>query len=274
MPNPMTIPAYEPMLAAYHRAFAIELRSMIHSLPLTRGQHVLDMACGDGVYGPWLAERVGPDGRVVGVDLVPDYLELARSEAERSAAGGIIDFAAASIDALPFAKETFEFCWCAESLYSLPDPLEAVRRLADVTKSGGYVAVLESDTIHHVILPWPVEIELSVRAAELQSLVDRKESHRKFYVGRELRRIFTDAGLVEFVQRSFAIDSLGPFEEDERTFFAEYLKSLDEQIRDYLDPAILDDFDRLVDPDSDSYLLDDPDITATCIDHIVWGRKR
>jgi ubiquinone/menaquinone biosynthesis C-methylase UbiE len=75
------IPGYEPMLAAYHRAFASELRGIVHSLPIASGQTVLDMACGDGAYGPWLAECVGPDGRVVAVDKDPDYLKLARSGA-------------------------------------------------------------------------------------------------------------------------------------------------------------------------------------------------
>jgi cyclopropane fatty-acyl-phospholipid synthase-like methyltransferase len=43
------------MLAAYHRAFASELRGIVHALPISQGQAVLDMACGDGAYGPWLA---------------------------------------------------------------------------------------------------------------------------------------------------------------------------------------------------------------------------
>jgi hypothetical protein len=142
-----------------------------------------------------------------------------------------------------------------------------------MTRPGGFVAAQESDTVHHVILPWPVEIELSVRAAELQALVDGGGPHKKFYVGRELRRVFREAGLAAFELRSFATDRLGPFSSDDRIFFAEYLKRLARQITEYLDPAIRADFDRLVDPRSDAYILDDPDVTATCIDHLVWGRN-
>jgi ubiquinone/menaquinone biosynthesis C-methylase UbiE len=272
MSDDSVVPSYEPMLAAYHRGFAAELRAMVAALPLEPGQFVLDMACGDGVYSPWLVERVGPGGRVVAVDLVPEYLELAR-KAAKSADGDTIDFVLASIDSLPFADGTFDLCWCAQSLYSLPDPVEALRRLARVTKPGGFVAVSESDTLHHVILPWPVEIELSVRAAELQALVEGGEAHGKFYIGRLLRQVFREAGLVDFTQRSFANDRLGPFKPNERTFFAEYLNRLAKQIEHYLDPTVRADFDRLTDPHSAAYLLDDPDVTATCIDHLVWGRK-
>ena len=62
MASKAPVPSYEPMLGAYHRAFAVELRAMIAALPISEGQALLDMACGDGVYSPLLAERVGAAG--------------------------------------------------------------------------------------------------------------------------------------------------------------------------------------------------------------------
>ena len=52
------LPPYAAMLAAFHRGHAAELRAMIADLPLRPGDQVLDMACGDGAYTCWLAERV------------------------------------------------------------------------------------------------------------------------------------------------------------------------------------------------------------------------
>jgi ubiquinone/menaquinone biosynthesis C-methylase UbiE len=267
------VPAYEPMLAAYHRGFSAELRSMIDALPMAEGQSVLDMACGDGVYSPWLAERVGRRGRVVAIDLVPEYLELAKSEASNSPLAEVIEFAAAPIESLPFAADTFDLAWCAQSFYSLPDPVDALKHLLRVTKPGGVVAVLEGDTLHHVILPWPIEVELSVRAAELQALADDSDKPRKFYVGRSLRRVFREAGLCDVVTQTFASDRAAPLGLDERTFLGEYLSQLSERISPYLNASTRKKFRPLVDPESASYLLDDPDLTATCIDHLVWGRK-
>lgn len=268
-----SIPSYEPMLAAYHRAFARELRAMVGTLPLTEGQAVLDMACGDGVYSTWLAEKVGPSGRVVAVDVMPEYLDLARKEAAKSPFGKIIEFAASPIESLPFDDSTFDLCWCAQSLYSLPEPVEAVRHLLRVTRPGGVVAVLEGDTLHHVILPWPIEVELSVRAAELQALAEKSDEPRKFYVGRQLRGVFREAGLTKIESRTFATDRVAPLGPDERAYFAEYLKGLSERVSPYFDGPIRREFDRLIDPASGGYLLDDPDLTATCIDQVVWGVK-
>ncbi len=85
---------------------------------------------------------------------------------------------------MPFAPASFDVVWCAQSLFSLPEPLAAVTRMAELAKPGGLVAVLEDDTLHQVLLPWPIDVELAVRTAEWAALVDQSAHPRKFYVGR------------------------------------------------------------------------------------------
>jgi demethylmenaquinone methyltransferase / 2-methoxy-6-polyprenyl-1,4-benzoquinol methylase len=267
------LPSYEPMLAAYHRAFSGELQAMVAALPIQAGQTVLDMACGDGVYGPWLAERVGPAGRVVSVDVRPEYLEVARRHTANSPFARNIEYRAASIESLPFEDDLFDLCWCAQSLYSLPDPVEALQHMRRVTKPGGVVAVLEGDTLHRLILPWPVDVELSVHAAALAAVRQKSDQPGKYYVGRQLRRVFRQAGLEQIESRTFATDRAAPLGQDDRAFFTEYLKSLSQRVATYLEAPIRGEFDRLVNPQSRDFLLDDPDLTATCIDQVVWGRK-
>jgi ubiquinone/menaquinone biosynthesis C-methylase UbiE len=263
------LPGYEPMLAAYHRAFASELRGIVHALPISQGQAVLDMACGDGAYGPWLAECVGPNGRVVAVDKVPEYLDVARE----ANPGGDMEFICAPIEALPFPDGTFDFCWCAQSLYSLPDPVQALNHMLRVTKPGGFVGVLESDTLHHVLLPWPIEVELAVRAAELVALAEESDRPRKFYVGRDLRAVFRRAGLEDFTLRTFAHDRAAPLGPDERLYIIEHLKELSGRVAKHVDGAIRQRFETLADPASGHSLVEDPDLTATFIDQLAWGRK-
>jgi ubiquinone/menaquinone biosynthesis C-methylase UbiE len=266
-----SLPGYEPMLSAYHRAFAAELRGVVDSLPIAEGSTVLDMACGDGAYTPWLARRAGPAGRVVAVDAAPAYLEVARRHSEGLARN--VDFLRAPIDALPFRKGAFDFCWCAQSLYSLPDPVDALRCMSRVTRSGGVVAVLESDTLHHVILPWPVDVELSVRAAEFRVLAGQFGDPRKFYVGRNLRSVFRKAGLEDVVVRTIACDRASPLGPREREFLAEHLKELSDRVAQVLDDETRRRFGTLTDPESSEFLLDDPDLTSTCIDQVAWGRR-
>jgi SAM-dependent methyltransferase len=73
------------------------------------------------------------------------------------------------IDRLPFTDGSFDAVWCAQSPFSLREPVDAVTRMARAVKPGGLVAVLEDDTLHQVLLPWPVDVELAVRKAEWES---------------------------------------------------------------------------------------------------------
>jgi SAM-dependent methyltransferase len=209
----------------------------------------------------------------VALDANPDYLEVARTYASKYCTADQVDFVCASIEELPFGDATFDLCWCAHSLYSLPEPSASVRQLCRLAKPGGLVAVLESDTLHHVILPWPVEIELAVHVARLRDLAAASKRPGKFYVGRQLRGIFREAGLESIAVRTFAHDRAAPLGAGERAYFSEYLKDLSGRISRYLDGTILRRFQALVDPSADNFVLNAPDLTATCIDQLAWGRK-
>jgi ubiquinone/menaquinone biosynthesis C-methylase UbiE len=267
-----SLPDYEPMLASYHSAFADELEAMVGTLPIAEGDRVLEVACGDGAYTPWLANRVGKSGSVVGLDVSTEYLDLARKAASRGQGAARSRFVAASIDRLPFADGRFDAVWCAQSLFSLPEPVEAVSRMARVVRPGGLVAVLEDDTLHQVLLPWPVEVELAVRLAEWESLRDESDHPRKFYVGRQLVGVFRRAGLVDLHVRSFASSRVAPLDAPARTFLGEYLRDLRERVAPRLQAPMRERFDRLADPKSPESLLDQPDLSLTVVDHVIHGR--
>lgn len=54
----------------------------VAALDLRGGETVLDVACGTGACFPLLEEAVGASGRIIGVELSPDMLELARRRVE------------------------------------------------------------------------------------------------------------------------------------------------------------------------------------------------
>lgn len=54
----------------------------LRRFPPDAGQHVLDIGCGFGDESQRIAELVGPQGSVVGVDVSPRFIELARREAD------------------------------------------------------------------------------------------------------------------------------------------------------------------------------------------------
>ena len=266
------LPDYEPMLDSYHVAFALELESMVESLPIRAGDLVLEMACGDGAYTSWLSSKVGPAGIVVGLDVSTDYLELARDRSGRADNASRPRFVAASIGRLPFDEGRFDAVWCAQSLFSLPEPVDAVRRMARVVKPGGLVAVLEDDTLHQIMLPWPIEVELAVRAAEWDAFREEVDHPRKFYVGRRLVRVFREAGLVDLQVRSFASSRVAPLDPVVRTFLTEYLRDLGDRVTTRLGPEHRSAFLALVEPGSPDAMVDQPDFHMTIVDHLILGR--
>jgi ubiquinone/menaquinone biosynthesis C-methylase UbiE len=272
--GPDKLPGYAPTLLAYHRAFERELRALIAGLPLRPDDRVLDRACGDGAYARWLAERLGAGGGVLAVDLSPAFPDLARREVPAGELSDRVTFAMADLRRLPIPDDAFDLVWCAQSLYSLPDPVDALRRMERAARPGGTVAVFENDEFHHVLLPWPVEVELALRRAEMLALIEISEKPRKFYVGRHLRPIFRAAGLADCRHRTWTIDRQAPLGPDDRAYFGGYLADLRKKASPHLFGDVRDQFERLVDPDSPGYLLDSPDFTVTCLNHLAWSVKR
>jgi ubiquinone/menaquinone biosynthesis C-methylase UbiE len=265
------LPGYASMMAHYHRAFARELEEIIAGLPLRPGDRVLDLACGDGSYSRWLARRVGADGLVLAADISAEFLAMAQKEVGPTQAAGVIQFVQADLDQFPMSGHGLDLAWCAQSLYSLPDPVEAVRRMARVVRPGGYVAVFENDEFHHVQFPWPVEIELALKKAELESFVATASRPRKYYVGRELLRVFREAGLERRRVNAIAFTRQAPLDEPSRAFFAEYLDDLRQRVRPHLESSVYAVFDRLANPRSPHCLLESPDLTVTCLNQVAVG---
>ena len=56
----------------------------IKKLSLQRGDCVIELGCGTGLNFPFLMEQIGPEGRLIGVDLTPGMLDIARVRVERS----------------------------------------------------------------------------------------------------------------------------------------------------------------------------------------------
>ncbi len=61
----------------------------VHALQLQQGNRVLDAGCGPGGTFPYLAEAVGPDGQVVGVEISPEMAANAKRRIEVNGWGNI-----------------------------------------------------------------------------------------------------------------------------------------------------------------------------------------
>jgi ubiquinone/menaquinone biosynthesis C-methylase UbiE len=267
------LPAYDNQLSRFHGAFERELQAIVNELPLGSEMRVLDLACGDGFYTWRIAERLGPGGSITGADINLAYLSEATKEAARRSGHARIDFVAASLDRLPFSDETFDLVWCAQSLYTLPDPVVAISHMARVLRPGGLVAVLENDTLHQVLLPWPASLEVPLRAAELRAFLEGDRNSSKYYVGRRLPAILAAAGLEPLRMTTHSFDRQAPLGKTEQELLQSYLEEVTKRVAPHLEATLLQELRQLVAPGSPQHLLRQPYLTMTWLNVLAFGRK-
>jgi len=104
------------------------------------GDSALDACCGTGDLAIALRRRVGPSGRVVGLDFSESMLEIAR----RKSAG--VDWRQGDALALPFADGEFAAATVGWGIRNLSDRERGFAELARVVRPGGRVVCLEMST--------------------------------------------------------------------------------------------------------------------------------
>lgn len=267
------MPEYASEMKYFHCAFAAELKAIVDALPLTPDMHVVDVGCGDGFYMELFASRLNEQGLVTGLDKNRAYLKIAnRRLAKRHWLCGI-QFIKGSWDDSAVPGGAADFVWSAQSLFSLPDPVAALKKMSSAVRPGGFVAVLENDTLHQLLLPWPPQLELAVRTAELAYLMEQQPSAEKYYVARRLPALFTEAGLEPLKVTLQCSSRQPPFGKHLTAFIQSYLERLAQRVGNRLDPTLALEFSRLTDRDSDSHLLRQPGATIGWLNTIAWGRR-
>jgi ubiquinone/menaquinone biosynthesis C-methylase UbiE len=267
------LPEYAVDMMHFHGAFATELKSIIDSLPLTPEMHVIDVGCGDGFYMELFASHLDERGAVTGLDMSRPYLEVANRRLAAHRWLCEMCFVNGALQSAQLPDRLGDLVWCAQSLFSLPDPSRALRQMADAVHPGGFVAVLENDTLHQLLLPWPPELELALRTAEYAYLSESTPAPEKYYVARRLPEIFTAAGIEPLHSKINCSTRRPPFGEHLLKFLDSYLTRLDSRVAGRLDPSQARQFARMTDRGSDQYLLRQPGMMIGWVNTIAWGRR-
>jgi ubiquinone/menaquinone biosynthesis C-methylase UbiE len=120
--------------------FAPVAQALIEDAEITSGQFALDVATGPGEPALTIAGLVGPEGKVLGVDPVPEMVEAARREANRRGLHNA-SFELAFADRLPFPANTFDAVVSRFGVMLFPSPVESVREMLRVLKPGGRISM-------------------------------------------------------------------------------------------------------------------------------------
>ena len=115
-------------------------RLTIDKMDLKPGQKVLDVCCGTGTLCAMIAEEIGSDGEVVGVDLSENMLKKAEKRREDN-----IRFCYANAEEIPYADGYFDRASVTFGLHEMPHPvrMNVLREMRRVLKPGGRITVLD-----------------------------------------------------------------------------------------------------------------------------------
>ncbi|MEF8887975.1 MAG: methyltransferase domain-containing protein [Haloarculaceae archaeon] len=134
------------------------------ALALGAGDTVVEMGCGTGANFPYLRERVGPGGRVVGIDLTPGMLGVARDRVARADWENVSVLAGDATR--PPLRESVDAVVATFLVGMLEDPATAVEDWCDSLRPGGRLVLLNaSRSPHPAAAPLNLLFRLFVRAA-------------------------------------------------------------------------------------------------------------
>jgi SAM-dependent methyltransferase len=191
--DPARHAAYDQILA-FHPA----MEPLFKPLALRAGLRVLDVGSGPGHTTLELARRVGPSGRVTGVDINPDF--VARASARAREAKLNAEFVCAPFPPLNFPEASFDRVFCKNVLEYVDSPAETVAAMARVAARGAIVVAIDSD--------WDMialEIGEHARGRTDRILAAAKAiAMREPRIGRRLYGLFRGAGLSEVKLEIFA----------------------------------------------------------------------
>jgi ubiquinone/menaquinone biosynthesis C-methylase UbiE len=246
------------------------LRSAIQSLHLPRGSKGLDAGCGIGLQALLLAEAVGLEGQITGIDILPELLAHGRATAAKMGLSDRILFREADVSHLPFENDSFDWAWSADCIgYPAGELMPLLEELMRVVKPSGEVILLGWSS--QQLLPgYPLlEAWLNATCSGYIPFLKEKSPDLNFMRANHWLR---EAGLEEIKAQTFIGEVKSPLTNGERTALISLFDMLWGSPQPETSPEDWRQYQQLCKPESPDFILDIPDYYAFFTYSMFWGR--
>lgn len=193
------------------------------------GERVLDIACGTGIVARKVAPHVGSQGTVIGLDVDPDKVNVARAAAELDRL--TIKWHTGPAEQLPFPDATFDLIFCQFGLMFFTDRHKALKEMHRVLRTSGRVILSVWQGLdRHPFYQTLHEVS--------QRHLGKSSVQAVFSLGNaeELRRLLTGSGFRQIEMESWSITARFP-QPDEFLAWEIDVNPAETPALRYLDPA-------------------------------------
>lgn len=170
-------------------------------------EHALDVACGTGSVARHVAPIVGAEGRVVGFDISPEMLAVARTLS--APMGATIEWQEGSANALALPDGAFNLVLCQQGLQFFSDRAASLREMRRVLTDGGRVVL----SVWQALQQHPIyEALFEATTRHLGTSITEVALPFSLWDAAELRALLSDAGFqhIEVISRSLDIHLPSP----------------------------------------------------------------
>jgi ubiquinone/menaquinone biosynthesis C-methylase UbiE len=205
------------------RDLAEESRLFFEQIGVPTGAHVVEIGCGpQGCLG-LLADRVGPTGTVVGVEMSEHAVELARRFAAAEKLANVeVRHGNGKATGLP--RASFDLATARLVLVNIPEPEHVVAEMVALVRSGGVVALHEADW-GMVLCDPPLPAWDTIIRAFLDYSAANGIDH---LIGRRIARLLRTSGLMDV--RINPLVHVYDVNHSRRTLLPEFARNLRDRI--------------------------------------------
>ena len=189
-------------LAAQVEAIWPQEKAFINFYRLPRNARVLDVGAGTGEFSARVAESY-PEARVLGIELLPAWVELAREK--HAALAPRLEFEVGDAFALDLPDDSFDLVANRHMVQSVPHVDKVLAELVRVTKPGGHVHLLAEDYTMLHMMSGPLDPDFLWRKGPVE-FSERTGTDSR--IGRRAWTLMRAAGLTEVRVDYVILDTL------------------------------------------------------------------